>query len=233
MKNKREFVIGIMLTLVGIIGHINTNSNPVPIVERIFKPIHRGSGTFYYAGLMLLIVYYIGFNKILKSFGKELKTQGEKTLLLIAVIFSISLINKSFIFIERTYKTFQDDVGAIYVHKDNLNINFKGIDHEKIEGNAALVFENMSNKDIQTHVKIRIPDRLKNRVVEDQVILKNNIGELETFTIPKKSKERVNINFYIHSKSSANFGQTHSNDFDFILFDKDREIEFKRRYEFR
>ncbi|QUH21222.1 hypothetical protein [Alkaliphilus sp. B6464] len=232
MKNKREFVIGIMLILVGVIGHINTNSNPVPIIERIFKPIHRGSGTFHYAGLILLIIYYIGFKKVLKSFGKELKTQGEKTLLLIAVIFSISFINKSFIFIEKTYKTFQGDVKAIYVHKDNSNINFEGIDNEIIEGNATFVFENMSNKDIKMHVKINLPDRLKSRVVEEEVILKNDMGELEVFTIPKRSKERVEVSFYVHNSTAQNFGQAHSNDFDFVLFDKDKEIEFKKRYEF-
>jgi len=91
----------------------------------------------------------------------------------------------------------------------------------------------MSNKDIQTHVKVSIPDGLRDRVVEDQVILKNDMGELEVFTIPKKSKERVAINFYVHSNDSENFGHAGSNDFDFVLFDKDKEIEFKKRYEFR
>lgn len=233
MKNKKEFAIGIMLILVAIIGHINTNSNPVPIIERIFKPIQRGSGTFHYAGLMLFITYYIGFNKVLKSFGKELKTQRQKTFLLIAVVLSISLINRSFVFIERTYKAFKDDVRAIYVHKDNSSINFKGIDNEIIEGNTTLVLENMSNKDIKIHVKISIPDRLKNRVVEDQVTLKNDMGELDLFIIPKNSKEILDVNFYIHSSDGKNFGQAHSNDFDFVLFDRDKEIEFKKRYEFR
>lgn len=231
MKNKKELIKGIILILVGIIGHISTNSNPVPLIERIFKPIQRGNGTYYYAGIILLIIYYLGFNKIINSFWKKLKTQGEKMLLLIVVMVSMSLINKSYIYVERTYKTFQDDISAIYVHKEDSSINYNRIDNGVIKGEGILVLENMGNEDIQTYIKIVIPNNLKYRLVEDDIILKNEVGDLKSFAIPKKSKERIYLSFYVHLNDGENFEYAQSNNFEFVLFDDDKEIEFKKRYE--
>lgn len=227
MKNKKEFIKGIILVVIGFLLGINSTSNPTPIFLRILKSINLDGGILIFAMYVWLIICYIGFKKILQSFGKQLNSEKYKVFLLIIVMFLIGLFGKSYIYVEKAYKALHYDIRAIHVDADNSYIDFKWNGTPKVKGSVILPVQNLSNKDIETHIKIIVPDYIKSEIVEDEIVFKNESGELKSFIIPAKSKESLSLDFSVSTKHKEKYGKAYTDEFKFIFFDDERNIEFE------
>ncbi|MCC5911297.1 MAG: hypothetical protein JJT76_12745 [Clostridiaceae bacterium] len=227
MKDKKEFLKGLILIALGLILGISSNANPVPLIERVLIPLAIGRGALHYAGLIVIIVYYIGFKKIFTAFGKDFVSGKAKILLLVIVMFAMSAIGGVYHFVEQTYMSFQDDIGAVYVDRDNSTMRFRELEEGIVEVNAMLLMENNSNEAVKTHIKIIIPAFIKESIVEEEVVIKDENGEIKTFSIPSRSEERLFIDFHVQPEEPGEFGGAEVKGFEFILFDEEGEIVFK------
>jgi|GEM_PF-6451345 len=95
MKNKNDFITGIALIVPAYLLGFHTNANPTPILQRVLVPLRFGGMTFYYTGIMWLVMYYMGFKKVFQSLGKKIDKEMHKTLLFIGVIILIGLLGNS------------------------------------------------------------------------------------------------------------------------------------------
>jgi len=91
MKNKKEFIKGFVLIFIGFLLGIHTTTNPTPIFEKIIPPITLRVSSLHYAGVIWIIIYYIGFKKILESFDLKIIKERQKIGLLIGVLFVSTL----------------------------------------------------------------------------------------------------------------------------------------------
>ena len=54
--DKKKLTKGIIYLILGIVFSLNTNSNPVPFIERILIPIQSDGVTIHYAGIFIIIL---------------------------------------------------------------------------------------------------------------------------------------------------------------------------------
>lgn len=78
-----------ILIIIGLLSSINTNNNPIPIIERIFKPINTGSlGTIEYAGIIIILLIYYGLKNVYKQRKVELLNSAFKRIIITFIIHS-------------------------------------------------------------------------------------------------------------------------------------------------
>lgn len=205
----------IILVFLGLILLINTNNNPNPLVQRIFKPIHIRTGTtIFYAGLIPAFLVYCCLIGLYRQNNYAILNTRFKRVIILIIIFSI--FSKYSEYGIKFYKSFYNNLNSIYCYRENSNINTWTSDKK-----AHVVFrvelENCSSKTQEFYVKVNLPNYLKeiDRIssVRDKMV-----------TLNAHEKRQFEITLY-EGNTNSNF---YYNKFEFSLYNSAQEVKFKQ-----
>lgn len=204
---------------IGILLLTNTNNNPNPIIQRIFKPIHIGEGgTFYYAGLLPLLLIYYSLKEIYKLNNlRLLSTTFRRIVVLLLLLSIIPSFSESGI---KLFKSFFNDLNSIYCYRNNMNLSTKTIgDRNQVV--CMMDLENCSSKSREFYVKVDLPSDLK--VLKESTLISRDT--LLVFNAHEKRRFEV-----IFSDSSINSGNVtfKISNFSFLLYNDSEEVKFCR-----
>ena len=207
-------VLALMFMLTG-----NSNNNPDPFIQRIFKPIKGENWAFYYAGLIVIIgtCYCLKYlNQIREnSFIRTTFRRIVMTLMLMDVSSNI------WGFGNQIYKGFYNDLNAIYLNREKTSVQLEG-NEQVINLDGVIVIKNQSHE-IQTfQIKIKTPSFLRDLIQEEYILLENEV------TLYPKSIDNLYLNEEINI---SNKGQEQSSytthAYEYILFNEQNEVVFK------
>lgn len=127
----RRNIVYVVIFGVGIILLCNTNNNPTKLIERIMPPVKiKSEGWINLSSIIVLILVYISAVKLLDSLQWNVLRKIDKFLHpFIKQIFIFGLvgifgqsINEVGI---QVYKSFQNDLSAIYFNREDSNLKFE------------------------------------------------------------------------------------------------------------
>lgn len=219
MQNKKT-IIFMILILIGLFCLANSNNNPNAFIQRIFRPIHIGSATFYYAGLFpLLLIYYSLKNIYEEKEYKFLSTTFKRILVMILLLSILPTCTQSSV---KLCKSFYKDLNSIYCYRDNMKLSVSTT-KENRELVCKLDLENCSNKSEEFNVKVKLPSFLKG-INESTITNKEDL-----FILHANERRQFEIILNESSVKSGSVYFTDNNDFEFILFNNLHEVKFSRK----
>lgn len=197
----------------------NSNNNPSPYMERIFKPITFGNGIFYYYVIIVMVVIYY----CLKGINSEKENYFINSPLFRFIV-TIILMN---VFIglggygAKIYKSFSHNLNSIYMNRDETYVEFE-YEKNKLSLNGKISILNCSNEVQEFGIKIKSPSLVKKFINKDYIVLKNKVK------IYPKEKRNLHINedFDYKLKKGEDLGYS-SEAFEYIIFNNDNEVVFK------
>lgn len=222
LSKKYKIVLCYLGLFLLFLSMTNSNNNPITFLERIIRPVHIGSTTFYPAGLIgMLATYYC-----LKQLYKLNKNSLINTILrrIIVTFVLLSLFSNLSDFGIQLYKGFSHNLNAIYLNRDKTSIQLEG-NQESIAINGVITFKNCSNTEQTFSIKIKTPALIHEMIKEDYIIL----GDIVTI-YPKSIQtlylnEELKINSENTSASKISWAQTHASEY--IIFSNQGEAVFK------
>ncbi|OPJ55643.1 hypothetical protein [Alkalithermobacter paradoxus] len=229
LSRKNKQLLYILLILIGVVLSFNTNNDPTPFVNRIFKPVNFKGGTLYYGGILCIILISVGLSGI--QF-KKFKSEGAKLIAIILIFqLTIPLNNYSVKFI----KSMSTDLNSIYYirNKSNTLDIQTGQDGEFIR--YTLELENCSNIPQQFYLKITIPDYYQYLIVQNELVAKEyDLKTDKVFVLQGKEKKKIEAVFSgdIKSNNTGESGSVvHSTAFvEFSLINDKGEVRFIERH---
>lgn len=237
LSDKTKGYISVLVIIVALILSGNTNNNPEPFIQRIFRPIRVANGAFYYAGILLIIAIYNGVRGI-GSFTKVKLPFLKKHPLIITII----IILLSFNLIEcgvKIAKSFSSGLDSIYYNREesreskNLNLKANFFENKKVEINCSFELENMSNEERVFYIKLYIPDFLKDDIPERNLYaIDQENGNRKMYILKGKEKKRIEAAFVGSSKREVNSNSSSSaasRYFEFELFNENETVKFSER----
>lgn len=225
---KKKFLKALLYLTLGIISFLNTNSNPVIFIERIFMPIKIGSGTIYYAGLIALILTYKGIKILAETF--EWRIYKRRFLIFLLTIFIISFTRDVCTEKVRTFKSSSIGLSSIYCDYEQQVLLFEKIDNNKAMINVKINLENLSPREQQFNIKVKVPKQLKQNLNIDEFTLLNNDGEIATYNIKGYNMEVIDVEFYIDLNNYKELDYRWTSDFEFSLYNDKEKLRFGKRY---
>ena len=216
-KNKKLTICYTLLILMFILMG-NSNNNPSPYIERIFKPINFDNGTFYYSTIIVMIVVYY----CLKLINNEKENNFINSFLsriIVAVIFISGSVWLN-TYCTKFYKSFSHNLNSIYMNRDETSVAFD-VEEKKLSLNGKISIFNCSNEVQEFSIKIKSPSYMKKHIGKDYVVLKNKVR-----IYPREER-----NLYINEQFDfdiKDYGSGYTgNAFEYILFDDEEDIVFK------
>lgn len=216
-KNKKLTICYIILILMFILMG-NSNNNPSPYIERIFKPINFADGTLYYSTIIVMIVVYY----CLKLINNE-KENNFINSFFSRMIVSVILISGAVwlgTYCTKFYKSFSHNLSSIYMNRDETSVDFD-VEENKLSLNGKISILNCSNEVQEFSIKIKSPSFMKKYIDKDYVVLKNKV----------KIYPREERNLYINEDFDFDIkdnGVGYSiQAFEYIFFDDNEDIVFK------
>ncbi|MBE6023030.1 MAG: hypothetical protein E7231_07330 [Cellulosilyticum sp.] len=198
MKKKVNTTMVICLGLLLIIGILlgNTNHNPTSFLLRIIPPFKQGNGEFYYANLVILIVIpFILFDLYKSTNWRFLDSIIKRFVATIVFLCVCGYMNQWGI---QFYKSFQSDLDAIYLEREEMGITYNWRCKEKdgkaytiYNGGAYITLKNCSKK-VPQSFKVQLvlnqdPDFPVPKVIEKAVSESREIilvpGEIERIQV--------------------------------------------------
>lgn len=219
-KNAKTLVF-VFLLITGLFLLTNTNNNPNIIIQRILRPVQLGNGTLYYAALIPAVMIYFSLKGIYRLQNVPvLRTRWRRLLVLMILLYLLPGISQGGI---KIYKSFCNDLNAVYCHYDKMNIS-DTLSNSSRQITCKLTLENCSSKNKEFFVKIKVPDMFEEGnppVLVNSGKLFLHPDEKREFTVTKDMgfvKTGDNI-----LTSRLGFG------FEFILYDSSREVRFAKK----
>lgn len=237
LSDKTKGYISVLVIIVALILAGNTNNNPEPFIQRIFRPIRIANGAFYYAGLLLIIAIYNGVRGIgrFTKIKLPLFTKHPLIITIIIILLSSNLIECGV----KIAKSFSSGLDSIYYNREetreskNLNLKANFFENKKVEINCSFKLENMSNEERAFYIKLYIPDFLKNDIPERNLYaIDQENSNRKMFTLRGKEKKRIEATFVGSSKREVNSDSTSSaasRYFEFELFNENETVKFLER----
>ena len=229
-SGKIKNVLSVILILIGISLLGNTNNNPISFIERIFKPVMIGGGTFYYSGIFPILLIYFGF-KWMNEFGeyKLLKTRNRRIIAtIIVLLFSSQLITHGI----KITKSMSRDLSSIYYNRYNVNNTLSlEVDNKSNEIITCTIdLENCSEKAQEFYIKILIPEHYKEFILHNDLIAKESDFKTDKKFILHAKEKRVIKAIFIGDikKSQTSFGDC-TNEFGFLLINGKDEVKFIKK----
>lgn len=197
----------------------NSNNNPSPYMERIFKPINLREGIFYYSLIIVVVVIYY----CLKGINSEKENYFINSPLFRFIV-TIILIN---VFIDlggygtKFYKSFSHNLNSIYMNRDETYVEFD-YEKNKLSLNGKISILNCSDEVQEFRIKIKSPSLVKKFINKDYIVLKNKVK------IYPKEKRNLHINedFDYKLKKGEDLGYS-GEAFEYIIFNDENEVVFK------
>ena len=195
--SKRAVVCLLALFMIMILM-CNTNNHPDHFLIRIFPPYEEGNSKFFYANLIVIIIIpFILFDlhkgtqwTFLDSVPKRLFW----TIIFIAACTKVSEVSV------QVYKSFQGDLDAIYLDREQMGIEYhchmleeNGKNYNVYDGQAYITLKNCSRKTKQ-NFKIKLV--LKGFYEEERdTILENAVNTEQIFSLEPGETWRIPIKF--------------------------------------
>jgi len=185
LTKKQNYIVLSLALILSFILMGNTNNNPNMFVARIFKPLSLGSGTLYYSGIIIIfLIYYIlkGFNNLKES--HMTKTSFRR---IVSTILILYIGQSLWVFPIKVYKSFKNDLKAIYFERDLSDLTLVRNDEElSLDGYLKLI--NCGDKEQSFNLKIKLNYLRKEERKEDYVTLK------EEYKLMPKQEKYIQVN---------------------------------------
>ncbi len=200
----------------------NSNNNPVTFLERIIRPMHVGSMTFYPAGLIGILAAYYCLKQLYKLNGNSLINTAFRRII-VTFILLVVFSNLSD-FGTQLYKGFSHNLNAIYLDRNKTSIQLEG-DQESLAIDGIITFKNCSNTKQTFNIKIKTPALIREMINEDYIILENVVTLYPKSIQTLYLNEELKINAKNKAESKISWAQTHA--FEYIIFNNQDEAIFK------
>ena len=220
LQQKFKSLPFIILIIIGLLLLSNTNNNPNVIIQRIFLPIHIGSGRIYYATIIPILLIYYSFKGLYKQNNYTLLNTRTKRIIILVLILSIlpSCTQDGL----KVYKSFYNDLNSIYCYRNNMNLSVETKENkQRVFCNLEL--QNCSSKKKEFYVKVSIPryfDEIKVPAIanaDTAIIL--NPHERRNFEITLAESDVNSIKFTSVTSGSIK-------NFEFSLYNVIQEVKF-------
>ena len=217
-KNKKLIICYIVLILMFILMG-NSNNNPSPYIERIFKPITFGDGTFYYSLIIVMVLVYF----CLKYINSENENYFINSFFsrFIATIILINCFTWLGGYCTKFYKSFSNNLNSIYMNRDETSVCFD-YQENKLSLTGEISLLNCSNEVQEFNITIKSPSLLKDYIKEDYIVLKNKVK-----LYPKEERSIYINEEFDYDIKSENIGYS-SQAFEYILFNDEYKVVFER-----
>lgn len=195
----------------------NSNNNPSPYMERIFKPVSFGDTTFYYYVIIVMAVTYYCLKGI--NSAKENYFINPPFSRFIVTIILIS----SFVWLggygTKFYKSFSDNLNSIYMNRNETYVEFD-YEKNKLSINGKISILNCSGEVQEFSIKIKSPSLVAKYTNEDYIVLKDKVK------IYPKEKRNLHINEEFDYKLKEDLGYS-GQAFEYKMFNDENEVVFK------
>ena len=217
LQREKRMLSFAILIFIGLYLLTNTNNNPNAIIQRIFRPIHIGTGTVYYAGLFPILLIYYSLKEIFKiSDYRFLNTTFRRIIILILLLSILPSFSQSGL---KFYKSFYNDLNSIYCYRNSMNLSVKTIENRQ-QVVCKLELENCSSKSEEFYVKVNLPSYLK-EVKESTLINKDTL-----FVLNANERRQFEIIFIESSVNNGSFNFSGISSFEFSLYNDLHEVKF-------
>lgn len=230
MTLKQKGFLGMLLWILVFIGGFNTNNNPNAFVTRIFPPIKSGRSTFYYSGLISIVLLYIGY-KLMKKNWENIYPRLTKRLGIITILLLFIIMPSFYEFGAMAYKSFSNNLNGIYCYQENKELSIGTVENNSIEVNCKLKLKNCTNKAQEFFIEIDVPDFIKDHFKEASLVAVNGgTNEIRKFTIEPKATAYIDAAFIGSTSSDLSGGMSaNTNDFQFRLYNNEQTVEFMKK----
>lgn len=216
--NKKLIISYIGLILMFILMG-NSNNNPSSYMERIFKPVTFGDGTFYYSTIIVMVVIYYclkGINSEKENyFINSPFSRFIVTIILISGFIWLGGYSTKF------YKSFSNNLNSIYMNRDKTHVKFD-YEKNKLSLNGKISILNCSDEIQEFRIKIKSPSLVKKFINKDYIVLKNKVK-----IYPKEKRNlQINEDFDYKLKKGEDLGYS-GEAFEYKIFNDDNEVVFK------
>lgn len=191
---------------------MNTNNNPNPIIQRIFRPIHSGNSNIYYSGIILLLLMYFLVKELYKEWNISLLNTGTKRIIVIILISYI--FSSASQYGVKLYKSLSGGLNSIYCYRNNSNI-FRSTVQNETHVICSLKLENCSSKVQKFYVKVR--PKVYNKEIDE-----SDLAASKMLILNPHEKQLFSIPLYKGDMSYSCSGD----DFGFTLYNKSDEAKF-------
>ena len=223
LSKKTKNILSVLLIVVGICFLGDTNNNPNPFIQRIFKPVKFGNSIFYYSGFLIILLIYFSF-KWMYKFGeyKLLNTIIRRILATIIVIIISSPLITSGIKIS---KSMASDLNAIYYNReyatDGLVIATDNEGNKTIS--CVVELENCSEKEQKFYIKVLIPEQYRYFIPQQEYLSDEN------FILHAKEKKVIYTTFSGNTSNTNNNHFWNTKDFEFLLINDKEQVKFIKK----
>ncbi len=219
-QRKMESMAYGALVLFALLLMINTNNNPNALIQRVFKPIHFGNSTLYYAALFPLLIIYYSLKGIYRRNNYSFLDTGFRRILIIIVLCSIfSSFSQSGI---KLYKSFSSDLNSIYCYRSSMSLSIETVE-DKRRIVCKLELENCSSKDREFYVKVNVPSYLKE--IKEKIL----INEETVLALHARERRKLEVIFDESLVNSGSLAFSGVNSFEFSLNNDSQEVKFLQR----
>lgn len=208
----------------------NTNNNPEPFINRILIPIRVSRATFYYGGLVPLIMLFYSLYGIMVYFGNsENRRTLKKTALLTLIIIFLSIpITDA---LTKTYKSFAPDLYSIYTNRDDNKYTFYSQEDGRVRGIVTISLENLSRQSREFYIELELLDYFAGYFAENKVVAEYPNGEKMKVTMKGREKKTVQATFYLELKEPyQDWNGSGSFPGNFYIFNENQKVAFKNGY---
>jgi hypothetical protein len=216
---RRRIIITLSLVILIFIGFFmlsNTNNNPNPIIQRIFRPIHFGTGAVFYAVLIPILLIYYSLKGIHKQNNhKFLSTRFRRIIILMVILYIIPTCSQSG---TKLYKSFYSNLNSIYCYRDTMKLSLSTTENQR-QVVCRLDLENCSSKTEGFSVKVHLPSYFE---VKEHTLKNTNTS----FTLNAKERRQIEITFSEDRVMSGSFAFSDTKDFGFSLYNGLQEVKF-------
>ncbi len=217
---KERIILSVVLIFISLCLLTNTNNNPNPIIQRIFRPIHFGQGgTIYYAAAFPLLVIYFSIRQIYQRKNYSfINTMLKRIIVMFLLLSILPTFSQAGI---KLYKSFNKDLNSIYCYRENMNLSSKTSEN-KPELVCKLDLENCSADSKEFYVKAKFPSFLK-EMKESTLINTDSIISLQAH-----ERRQIEITFDESTIKDKKFSFvfTGISHFEFTLLNDKQEVKF-------
>lgn len=227
-SDKFRFVMSALLILIGVILTINTNNNPVPFIEKIFRPVEKGSGTLHYGGIIVIILIYNGVRGI-RNYGKGKFLFLTKHPFVTAIVILVlsSGLNTNVI---KIYKSFSPGLNSIYCDREVNGLSIKYNENGQAEIDCTLKLTNYSSGKRVFYTKIIIPDYYSEAISEKELFAVERANNThKKFVLEGNQTKIIQILFIggiSKDKENAGYFTSYTKNFEFELFNDKEAVNF-------
>lgn len=205
--------LGVIFILMG-----NSNNSPEIFIQRIFKPISRDNWIFSYSGFIVIGgIYYCLYKLNEIKENRLIKTGFRRFIVTILLMNMFPAVWNDCV---QIYKGFYKDLNAIYLNRENTNININKND-EIITVDGQIDIKNCSNETKEFYIKIKAPSVVKEDINKDYITL------AEKYILHPKEEKTLYISQELIEKGEDKYTGYGRRGFEYMLFNNEDEVVFE------